>query len=109
MPFTNAIWHFIITSVSDTITIDKAGRVVLPKPLRDSLHLRAGDDLLVGANGDQITLTPVRPEAVLRKKQGIWVYHGSDASNIDIVKFIDQLREERSQEVLRQSLGEDLD
>ncbi|HME11754.1 MAG TPA: AbrB/MazE/SpoVT family DNA-binding domain-containing protein [Candidatus Acidoferrum sp.] len=85
------------------ITIDKAGRVVLPKPLRNSLQLAAGDELLVETDGNQITLVPVRPEALLRKKQGIWVYHG-DSSNIDIVEFIDQMREERNREVLGEIL-----
>jgi AbrB family looped-hinge helix DNA binding protein len=85
------------------ITIDKAGRVVLPKSLRDSLRLAAGDELLVEADGEEIHLVPVRPEALLKKKQGIWVYHG-DTSHIDIVEFINQQREERSREVIGEIL-----
>ena len=42
------------------LTLDKAGRVVLPKPLRDELELAAGDTLELESRGEQITLRPVR-------------------------------------------------
>jgi AbrB family looped-hinge helix DNA binding protein len=56
-----------------TLTVDKAGRVVLPKPVRDELHLSAGDSLTLESSEDRITLRPVRRNAGMRKKQGIWV------------------------------------
>jgi AbrB family looped-hinge helix DNA binding protein len=56
-----------------TITVDKAGRVVLPKPVRDELQLAAGDSLELEISEDQIVLRPVRGTVGLRKKQGIWV------------------------------------
>lgn len=40
--------------------IDKAGRVVIPKPLREELHLEPGDSLEMESAGEQITLRPVR-------------------------------------------------
>src|SRR5205085_1202859 len=36
------------------ISLDKAGRVVLPKDLRDKLRLEAGDELMVEEAGEQI-------------------------------------------------------
>jgi AbrB family looped-hinge helix DNA binding protein len=59
-----------------TVTLDKAGRVVIPKPLRDELRLAPGDSLTLESDGDQITLRPVRSSSPLRKKRGIWVFHG---------------------------------
>jgi AbrB family looped-hinge helix DNA binding protein len=35
--------------MNTTITVDKAGRIVLPKPVRDKLQLQAGDSLEVEA------------------------------------------------------------
>ena len=42
------------------LIIDKAGRVVIPKPLREELHLEPGDSLEMESAGEQITLRPVR-------------------------------------------------
>jgi AbrB family looped-hinge helix DNA binding protein len=56
------------------ITIDNAGRVVLPKPLRDELDLGPGDSLELESAGDKITLRPVRAVAPLTKEHGVWVY-----------------------------------
>jgi AbrB family looped-hinge helix DNA binding protein len=42
------------------LTIDKAGRVVIPKSLREELHLEPGDALEMESAGEQITLRPIR-------------------------------------------------
>ena len=60
-----------------TITLDKAGRVVIPKPMRDEMHLDAGDELELLFEGESLTLRPVRVATRLRKKQGIWVFGGT--------------------------------
>ena len=79
------------------ISIDKAGRVVVPKPLREKLRLEAGDDLLIESDGDQITLRPIRPEPLLVKECGIWVYNGAP-SDESIPDMIDREREKRIRE-----------
>ena len=56
------------------ITIDGAGRVVLPKSLRDELDLGPGDSLELESEGDKITLRPVRSAAPLTKEHGVWVF-----------------------------------
>jgi len=62
-----------MTLMTTTLTVDKAGRVVLPKPVRDELQLAAGDSLELESSEDRIVLRPVRGTAGMRKKQGIWV------------------------------------
>lgn len=59
--------------MSDTVTIDGAGRVVLPKAVRDELRLGAGDILALESDGERVTLRPVRSRARVRKENGIWV------------------------------------
>ncbi len=41
-----------------TLTIDKAGRVVLPKPVRDALQISPGDSLELESSEDHIVLRP---------------------------------------------------
>jgi AbrB family looped-hinge helix DNA binding protein len=41
-----------------TITMDAAGRLVLPKTVRERLHLRGGDKLNLEIVADKIELTP---------------------------------------------------
>jgi AbrB family looped-hinge helix DNA binding protein len=81
------------------ISIDKAGRVVLPKALREKMRVEAGDDLLAEAEGDRITLRPIRPEALLKKELGIWVYQG-ESSSLSIPDLIEAEREKRVREFL---------
>jgi AbrB family looped-hinge helix DNA binding protein len=81
------------------VTLDRAGRVVLPKPLRDEMRLGPGTELQLEHDGERITLRPIRSQATLKKERGIWVYQGgkSDAS---IPELIDRVREKRLRENL---------
>lgn len=80
------------------LTLDKLGRIVLPKPVRDKLQLAAGDQLELESLDDQITLRPLRGSAQLRKKRGVWVFHcGEPLSAAVVQETIDQVRSERDQ------------
>ncbi len=56
------------------LIIDKAGRVVIPKPLREELHLEPGYSLDLESSGEQIALRPVRGTFPLTKEHGVWVF-----------------------------------
>ena len=53
--------------------IDEAGRIAIPKPLRDDLRLEPGDALEWQVSGEQITLRPVRSGGALAQEHGVWV------------------------------------
>ncbi|HBY58418.1 MAG TPA: hypothetical protein DEH78_01265 [Solibacterales bacterium] len=89
--------------MKDAVTIDKAGRIVLPKPLRDELRLRAGDRLDVQVEGEQVTLRPRRLSSPLRRKQGVWVFEtGETMTAEEAAATLRRVREQRS----RASVGE---
>ena len=79
------------------LTLDRAGRLMIPKTLRQELHLGPGDLLQLENEGDQITLRPFRPEALLKKEYGVWVYQG-EPTNASIPDLIDRQREKRLRE-----------
>jgi len=83
-------------------TIDGAGRIVIPKALRDELALAPGDTIEMDSAGESITLRPARGEAQLTLEKGFWVLRSGqpiDASTVE--NILNQIRAERD----RQNLG----
>jgi AbrB family looped-hinge helix DNA binding protein len=78
-----------------TLKMDKAGRVILPKPVRDRLGLTAGSDLEVEETADGIVLKPAERQPSMFKKQGLWVHTGKVPPGFDIVQAIRDDREDR--------------
>lgn len=83
-----------------TVTIDRAGRLVIPKKLRDRFHLAPGTVLRIEARGDGIQLSLVRAEPSLIRKAGILVHHGTEVAEADTVEVIEQERRNRTAELL---------
>ncbi len=81
------------------LTLDGAGRVLIPRSLRQELHLSPGDALQLDSEDEQITLRPVRAKAILKKEKGVWVYQG-ERTQASIPDVIDREREKRSRELL---------
>jgi AbrB family looped-hinge helix DNA binding protein len=82
--------------MNSRLTLDKAGRIVIPKPLRDELHLEAGDALEMESSGERITLRPIRGTGPLTKEHGVWVFRTGQplpASATD--EMLQRIREER--------------
>jgi AbrB family looped-hinge helix DNA binding protein len=86
------------------LTIDKAGRVVIPKPLREELRLEPGDALEMETAGEQITLRPVRGTGPLAKEHGVWVFRTGQPLAVSATdEVLQQIRTERD----RANLGKD--
>ncbi len=74
-------------------TIDAAGRIVVPKPLRDALGLLPGTKLDVSAYGAGLQLVPVGRTARLVEQDGILVATGETSiDDHDVFSLIDSLR-----------------
>ena len=82
--------------MSTRLVIDKAGRVVIPKPLREELHLEPGDSLEMESAGEQIILRPVRGTGPLTKEHGVWVFHSDEPLSASATDdMLQRIREER--------------
>jgi len=77
-----------------TLKMDKAGRVILPKPLRDRLGLQAGSDLEIQETPEGIVLRLADRQPSLVRKGSFWVHTGELPPGFDILKAIDDDREE---------------
>ena len=86
--------------MTTTLTIDKAGRVVLPKPVRDALQISPGDSLELESSEDHIVLRP-RGKARMYKKQGVWVIDTGKPIPANVVdETIRRVRRERERAIL---------
>jgi AbrB family looped-hinge helix DNA binding protein len=79
-----------------TVTIDRLGRIVVPKAVRDRLHLTPGTNLELTADAGGIRIVPVNSEPSLVRKNGILVHHGTETTDVDIRRVIDQERANRN-------------
>ena len=82
------------------VTIDRAGRIVVPKSLREHFNLVAGAELEMVAAGDCLQLRRVDAEPALVRKKGILVHHGGARTDLDVAAFIRAERDARSRRVL---------
>ena len=90
-------WRYHFTM---TITIDRAGRIVVPKSLRERFNLVAGTELEIEASGEYLRLRKAGAEPALTRKKGILVHHGDGRENVDVAAFIRAERESRSRRIL---------
>lgn len=68
-----------------TLSIDKAGRIVVPKAVRDELHLTPGTVLRLEISGERLILTPAVREAHLTIENGTPLVVPADPSAAPIL------------------------
>lgn len=84
-----------------TITIDKAGRVVVPKPVRDRLGLEPGTELELTEWRDGVLLRPRSEHPSLVKVGRVWVHQGEPQGDLDIKASIKREREDRIRHLMQ--------
>ncbi len=73
-------------------SIDRFGRVVVPKAIRQRLGLKAGAELEIREAGDAIVLRPIDGRPDLAVKDGILVFTGEVGDDRETLR---RLRDER--------------
>jgi AbrB family looped-hinge helix DNA binding protein len=78
------------------VEIDKSGRIVIPKKMRDAMGLRAGVRLKLQSNGDGISLQQDLSEAHLEVRHGLLVAVGGPTRTVeDVNRLIEEERDGR--------------
>jgi len=85
-----------------TLRIDKSGRIIFPKPLRDRLGLKPNMELeAVEQEGGGVLLRPLENQPSMIKVDGLWVHQGKPEPGTNWGRVVDDVREERIQSTLR--------
>ena len=85
-----------------TTTIDTAGRLVIPKRLRDAFNLGPGVEIDIETHADGLHLRPAGQGTRLVSKSGFLVHAGSGTVDLDVPGFIKRQREGRVAGIARQ-------
>lgn len=98
MPLPNAIIPCHHKSMR--VSIDKSGRIIVPKTVRDRLGLRADSKLELFEDPDGFQLKPVdRAPRLARRPNGRLVFTGSAPADIDWNHLVQDMREERMRKI----------
>jgi AbrB family looped-hinge helix DNA binding protein len=84
-----------------TLRIDKSGRIVVPKPLRERLGLKPHMELEVVEHPGGVLLRPVEQRPPMVKVDGLWVHQGVAQLGAAWDGVLDDAREERVQSILK--------
>ncbi|HJU09378.1 MAG TPA: AbrB/MazE/SpoVT family DNA-binding domain-containing protein [Candidatus Binataceae bacterium] len=83
------------------LKIDKAGRIVVPKHLRDRLGFTANSALDAIEQPDGVLLKRREQAPSMIKTNGVWVHQGEPEAGANWDRLVGQVREERTQSVLK--------
>ncbi len=86
-----------------TLRIDKSGRIVVPKPLRERLGLKPDMELEAVEQPGGVLLRPVEQRPSMIKVDGLWVHQGVAQPGAAWDRVLEDIREERIQSVLKAS------
>ena len=75
-------------------TVDRFGRIVIPKAVRDELALNPGTAFSIEERGGEIVLRPTWEEPALRRKDGLLLFSGQATGNL--LEAVDEARRERA-------------
>lgn len=82
-----------------TVTIDDAGRIVVPETVRERLGLRPGTCLELLESPEGLTLKPTAEQARLVRKGALLVYAGPIEAGQNLINAVQEDRESRIRDI----------
>ncbi len=83
------------------LRIDKAGRIVVPKPLRERLGFKPDTELEAIEQPEGVLLKRVQQRPSMVKIDGLWVHQGRAEPGANWERILEDIREERIASVLK--------
>ena len=83
------------------LRIDKAGRIVVPKRLRERLGFKPDTELEAIEQPEGVLLKRVEQRPSMVKVDGLWVNQGSAEPGANWERILEDVREERIESVLK--------
>ena len=80
-------------------TLDRFGRIVIPKVIRDDFNLKPGSPIRIEESDQVIILKPIQGEANLHLKDGVLVFSGTPLG--DLSKELEKHRQDRAKDLRR--------
>jgi AbrB family looped-hinge helix DNA binding protein len=77
------------------LKMDAAGRIVVPKPLRERLGLRPDTELEAVEQSGGVLLRAIEQSPSLIKVDGLWVHQGTAQNGANWDRILSDVREER--------------
>ena len=72
----------------ETVKLSSKGQIVIPKAMRDDMHLSPGTEFVISANGAGISLVPktLFPKTTTRGVRGVLAKQGRSMPDDDAIK-----------------------
>jgi len=83
------------------LRIDKAGRIVVPKPLRERLGFKPDTELEAIEQPEGVLLKRVQERPSMVKVDGLWAHQGSAEPGAIWERILDDIREQRIESVMK--------
>ena len=80
-------------------TLDRFGRIVIPKVIRDDFNLKPGSPIRIEESDQVIILKPIQGDANLHWKDGVLVFSGTPLG--DLSKELEKHRQDRAKDLRR--------
>ena len=89
----------IFVSLIKLNSINTASRIMLPKPVRDRLHLREGSERALEEHPDGLVVRPIEHKSSMVRENGIWVHQGQAPGGFNWGTIVEAARKERIKDV----------
>jgi AbrB family looped-hinge helix DNA binding protein len=83
------------------VKIDKAGRIVVPKPLRERLGFKPDTEIEALEQPEGVLLKRIEQRPSMVKVDGLWVHQGRAEPGANWERILEDVREERIESALK--------